>query len=234
MLLPREQTAIKLLYGRAFRAPNAYELYYYARHCRGTLPARPGGDSVDGDRVGGIALEARPDGRDGLCIQRRSDHRRSSVSKAARLNDIYFANVGAIHGVGIEAEVETKLPNGICRALQPDVRAGARIRSRGAPMSNSPRHLSKFGVQIPVSRLFLSVEGQYVGERLTLGGETLDGFFTPNITLTSPAERRIGFTLGVYNAFNHTYSDPGAEEHAAAVHSHRMAAPVLARVRVGF
>ena len=99
--------------------------------------------------------------------------------EGASLDDIYFANVGAIHGIGIEAEVETRLPNGIAARFS---QTFARVEDQitGAPISNSPRHLSKFGVQIPVARLFLSVEGQYVGERLTLGGETLDGFLTPN------------------------------------------------------
>ena len=128
--------------------------------------------------------------------------------------------------------MDTKLSNGISARFS---QTFARVRDQitRAPVSNSPTHLSKLGVQIPVSRLFVSVEGQYVGERLTLGGETLDGFFASNIVLTSPAGRRIGFTLGVYNAFNQTYADPGAEEHLQPSIT-QDGRTVLARVRVGF
>jgi len=79
----------------------------------------------------------------------------------------------------------------------------------------------------------VSLEGQHVGERLTLGGETLDGFFAANIVVTAPAGQRIGFTFGVYNAFNQTYADPGAEEHLQQS-IRQDGRTVLARVRVRF
>jgi iron complex outermembrane receptor protein len=62
--------------------------------------------------------------------------------------------------------------------------------------------------------MFVSVEGQYVGERLTLLGEPLSGFFMSNVVLSSREDRRLSVTAGVYNALNATYADPGAEEHA--------------------
>jgi outer membrane receptor for ferrienterochelin and colicins len=231
VLLPREQTAIKLLYGRAFRAPNAYELYYFNAALEGQFPLGP--EEIRSTEIVWeeslskhirTAVTAFGYDAEQIITQRRAE--------GSALNEIYFANVGDIHGIGIEAEVETKLSNGIsARVSQTFARVQDQITS--AAVSNSPRHLSKLGVQIPVSRLFLSVEGQYVGERLTLGGETLDGFFTPNITLISPPERRLGFTLSIYNAFNHTYSDPGAEEHVQQS-IRQDGRTVLARMRVVF
>ena len=52
-------------------------------------------------------------------------------------------------------------------------------------------------------------------------------------SLTSPTGRRMEFTLGIYNVFNHSYSDPGAEEHVqpSIPQDGRTA---LARVRVRF
>jgi outer membrane receptor protein involved in Fe transport len=109
----------------------------------------------------------------------------------------------------------------------------ARDTSTGAPISNSPRHLSKLGLQVPVASFFLGIEGQYVGERLTLGGESLPGFALANVTLTTSPTRRVDFTFGFYNAFDHAYSDPGGEEHLqqSIPQDGRTA---LARVRVRF
>ncbi|MCE9535294.1 MAG: TonB-dependent receptor, partial [Nitrospirae bacterium] len=41
VLLPRQRTAIKLLHGRAFRAPNPYERYYYAQPSQSGSQLRP-------------------------------------------------------------------------------------------------------------------------------------------------------------------------------------------------
>lgn len=208
--LPRRQTAVKLLYGRAFRAPNAYELSYNS-------VAHPEGFELRPEEIRSSEI---------VWEESVSKHVRTAVTAFAykagdiveqrsdtdSVEDYYFANAGAIRGVGIEAEVEAKLSNGLAARFS---HTFARVRDRvtSAPVSNSPAHLSKVGVQIPLSILFLSVEGQYVSERLTLNGERLGGFFAPNVTLTSPAGRRTSFALSVYNAFNGSFADPGAEEH---------------------
>jgi iron complex outermembrane receptor protein len=105
------------------------------------------------------------------------------------------------------------------------------VNDRG--FSNSPRHLSKVGVQIPVAGFYVGIEGQYAGERLSLGGVPVDGAFVPNVTLSSPAGRRFDVSIGMYNALDMDYADPGAEEHI------QQSIPqdgrrVLARVRVRF
>ena len=100
------------------------------------------------------------------------------------------------------------------------------------PIANSPRHLSKLGVQVPVASFFVGIEGQFVGERLTLDGEPLGRSFMPNVTLTSSAARRVDFTLGIYNVFNHAHSDPGGEEHLQrSIPQDGRTALVRARVR---
>jgi iron complex outermembrane receptor protein len=99
-------------------------------------------------------------------------------------------------------------------------------------VSNSPRHISKIGAQVPVSRLMLGFEGQYVGARLALDGERLPGFFVPNVTLTSPLSRMLEVTVGLYNAAGTRYADPGAEEHRQNTIP-QDGRTLLARVRVG-
>ena len=232
VVLPRPQTSVKLLYGRAFRAPNAYELHYYNAVLDGAFPKlRP--EQVQSTEI--------------VWEESLSRHVRTTVTAfrydaeriieqrrlaTGSLNQIYFANVSNIVGTGVEAEVEARLSNGISTRVS---QTFARVRDprTAAAVSNSPAHVSKFGLQIPVPHLFLSLEGQYVGERLTLTGETLGGFFTPNITLTSADDRRIGVSLGVYNAFDHAYADPGAEEHLQQA-IRQDGRTVLARVRVAF
>ena len=82
-------------------------------------------------------------------------------------------------------------------------------------LANSPQHLAKLGLIVPVlrQRLFASIDGQYTSPAQTLAGNTLSGFPVLNFTL-------LGHTLGkhpdlsgsVYNLFNKKYFDPGRPE----------------------
>jgi iron complex outermembrane receptor protein len=134
--------------------------------------------------------------------------------------------------MGVEGEIEARLPGGTSARF-----SHAAIRTRheatGAAVSNSPRHTSKAGIQVPLARLMAGFEGQFVGERLTIGGEPLPSFFVSNLTLTSPVGRGLELTLGVYNAFDVRYADPGAEEHRQGSIP-QDGRTVLARVRFGF
>jgi hypothetical protein len=51
--------------------------------------------------------------------------------------------------------------------------------------------------------------------------------------LTSPADRKLDFTLSVYNALNTSYADPGGEEHTQRVIP-QDGRTMLARFRVRF
>jgi iron complex outermembrane receptor protein len=141
-------------------------------------------------------------------------------------------NAGRAGASGLEGEVELRLPHGISTYVN-HAYARARDLVQDVALSNSPRHLSKFGVQLPIGRLHLGVEGQYIGRRSTLSGDSLDGVFVPNVTLSSSGRRHMELSLSVYNAFDARYGDPAAEEHL------QIAIPqdgrtVLARARFRF
>jgi outer membrane receptor for ferrienterochelin and colicins len=234
VFLPRQQTAIKVLHGRAFRAPNGYENYYYFDTTR---------------EIAGTLQPERVSSTEFVWEERLSRHVRAALgvfSYAARhlieqrslvagdgADDLYFVNGGGMHADGIEGEVEAKLPNGVTALVSHSV-VDAEDHATALPLSNSPQHLSKASAQLPLSSgFFLGVEGQYVGERRTIVGETLDSFFVSNVTVTSPDTRRVQLAVGVYNVFDEAYGDPGAAEHL------QRAIPqdgrtFLARIRVGF
>jgi outer membrane receptor for ferrienterochelin and colicins len=207
VLLPRERTAIKLLYGSAFRAPNPYERYYYTSESPGPelLPEQVVSSEVVWEES--LSKQVR------LTVTAFSyDVERIIEQRASAAGDIFFENSGSTHGRGFEVEAEARFDSGLV------ARAGhtyARVRDRDGdqPVSNSPQNLTTVSFQAPVSRLFVAVEGQYVGERLSLDGSTVGGYFAPNVTLTSATSSKVGFGLSIYNALNRTYAHPGAEEH---------------------
>lgn len=229
VVLPRERTALKFVYGRAFRAPNAYELYYYQSEDSGPPlePEQMRSSEVVWEEslsahvrtvVTAFAFKAN-----GI-IEQREDPEANAI--------LYFENRTDLRGVGVEAELEARLPNGLTARVS---HTFSRLRDQvtNEKLSNSPVQLSKLAVQIPLARLFLSVEGQYIGERLTLDGGSIPGFFAPNVTLTSPLGRRVGFTLSIYNAFNQAHADPAGAEHLQASIP-QDGRTVMARLRVGF
>jgi iron complex outermembrane receptor protein len=212
VFLPRPETSVKLLYGRAFRAPNKYELLYYPTQS---------GSTLERERVHSteVVWEEYVSSRVRTAVSLFTYTAAGIIEQTARQNDtttdLYFVNAGRVSGNGFEMEVEGKLPGSVT------AHAGytyARVRNvaSGTPFSNSPRHLVKTGVQVPFAEVTLGLEGQYVSSRRTLTGDSLAGVFLPNLTVSTSTARRVRLTVSLYNASNAAYSDPGAEEHAQA------------------
>lgn len=212
---PSQTGTLKLLYGQAFRAPNAFERYYYDREQRN----RP---ALDPEVIKTYEL--------GYEQYVGSRHRYSvstyyyDVSKLISQSitdagDQYFANLDSVRAAGLELEAESKFDSGALirasYALQRAEDAGS-----GAELSSSPRHLGKLNVSVPLLRggVLASVELQYHGKSRTVYGGTAGDFLLTNLTLIS--EKLLSgleVSAGIHNLFDTRYGYPGAADHLQSV-----------------
>ncbi|HKX29447.1 MAG TPA: TonB-dependent receptor, partial [Blastocatellia bacterium] len=210
---PSPTTALKFLYGEAFRAPNNYERYYVLS----TL-YKPNADlKPETIKTGEMVME-----------QYLGDHLRLSASGYLyRINGlisqqfdpadglITFTNAEKIESKGLDLEAETKLVNGLEAHLGYTLQS-TRDRRTNEPLSNSPRHLGKLNLSLPLirRRMFASLGLQYTSRRRTLAGTDTEAFWIPNLTLFSQRLiRGLDLSFGVYNLFDRKYGDPGSAEH---------------------
>jgi outer membrane receptor for ferrienterochelin and colicins len=220
ILLPSSAQSFKYLYGRAFRAPNFYEL----------------NDFYFGQRVHTLQPEAI-DTHEFVWERYFSDRLRTAVStywyKADRLittvlDDTTFlggtyVNQGQVRAKGLELEAQVRL-RGESRALVSYAVQRAADHETGDELPNSPRHMVKARVSLPgpFGRSFVSVEGQYLSSRTTFPRpDSGDGLYlgrvgaaaTANATLVQPFGRAWEITAGIRNIFDTKYSDPVSEQH---------------------
>ncbi len=207
---PQERTTVKLLYGQAFRAPNAYERYYYSnQHLVDLIPEKIHTYEFTADhyftqrfRLGASAF-------------------RYNVSKlitqvATPEGAIYFSNLNRAESTGLELEMEGKYASGL-RLRTSYVLQRTKDGTTGEELTSSPRQMAKAGLIYPILRdqFTAGLELQYQGRLRTLSGREVDGFLLGNLTLsTRPLAHGFEFSASVYNLFNTGYGYPGAEDHA--------------------
>jgi iron complex outermembrane receptor protein len=78
-------------------------------------------------------------------------------------------------------------------------------------MSNSPLHLAKLNVIVPVveDKLFAGFEAQYSSRRKTLAEEKTNNYLLSNLTFTwVDAMKNMDISFGIYNLFNTRYYHP--------------------------
>ena len=86
--------------------------------------------------------------------------------------------------------------------------------SGNAPLTNSPRHMAKARVEVPIRlRAFASAEWQFIGERSTLAGGTVGAASVVHLTGAWPISKSLALTGSIGNLFDRAYSDPGSDEH---------------------
>lgn len=205
----RPQTTIKLLHGRAFRAPNAYERFYYY-HLR---PTSPNPESIHTTE---LAVEHYFN-RDYHATVSAYEYHISDFISQLPLPDghFYFGNSGMAKAMGLELEAEAHLQSG-WRARASYARQRTE-EANGTELTNSPRDLAKLGLIVPLAheRVTAGLELQYEGSVRTLSGGRASSFTLGNLTITA---RRLApgldLSASVYNLFDARYGYPGAEDHA--------------------
>lgn len=209
-----EKSTVKLLYGEAFRAPNAYELYYH-----------------DGEDIQKANPELEPETIKTYELaweQYFGKHfRTTAAGYYYKIEDLIsqqidpaddllvFNNIEKIEAKGIEVELDGKWDSGlegrISYAFQEAENEGT-----GKLLTNSPRHITKFNLIVPLikNKIFVGTEFQYVSDRKTLTDEYADDFFVANLTLSGRnLLKGLEVSANVYNVFDEEYGDPGSGEH---------------------
>ena len=211
---PFEETTFKAIYGRAFRAPNAYELYYHDGE--ETAKANPDLEPETVDTFELVYEQYLGNNLRGTIVgfyYEIDDLINQETDPADDL--LVFRNVDKAEATGVEFELEGKWASGLEGRVSYSYQE-TENKTTGKILANSPKHLGKFNVSIPLfkEKIFLSVEEQYTGKRKTVSGGDADDFFITNVTLFSQnLLKGLEASASVYNLFDEEYRDPGSTEH---------------------
>jgi iron complex outermembrane receptor protein len=213
---PLSRTTVKLLYGQAFRAPNAYELYYEG----GGNKANPNLDPETIQTYEAV-LEQGVGERIRLVADAFSYDIRNLISQVTDPTDsmLVFNNIERVKAKGIELAAEGKWPNGFSGRASYMIQR-TEDADTGERLTNSPSSLAKLNAVVPVwsDKLFTGVELQYIADRKTPKGGTADGAGVVNLTLLAPKlVKGMEISGSVYNLFDKAYGVPGGEEHVQNV-----------------
>ena len=213
-----EHTMLKLLYGKAFRAPNVYELYYH-----------------DGEYTTKAAQDLDPETIETyeVVLERTlTSHWSATASGFYYLMDdlivqhldpaddlLVFRNLDEVEAQGTELALRGRWDNGL-RMRGSYTYVEAEDKTADAALVNSPKHLVKFNLIAPVlaETLFAGLEVQYNGKSKTVAGDYADDFVLTNLTLTyAHPSTPLEISAGLYNLFDIEYAYPASGEHTQDV-----------------
>lgn len=212
---PLERTTLKFIYAEAFRAPNAYEMYYEDGGY-----SHKGNHGLDEERVKSYEFVMEHYFRNGLYLTATGFLYKIDdlISLESDSTDglLFFDNTDEVETRGAGLEIGRKGDSGINGKIGYSFQY-AEDKSDKTLLTNSPKHLAKLNCDVPLIRkkLFIGLEEQYTSKRKTLDGDYADDFFVTNLTLFSRNLRKgLELSGSVYNLLNKKYDDPGSLEHA--------------------
>jgi iron complex outermembrane receptor protein len=196
---PIGQTVLKAMYGTAFRAPNFYE----------TRP-NPTAPIPNPETITTYEL---------VYEQGIGDHLRSSV--AGFYNEIddpivlqgVYQNLEGAKSKGVELSLDGFWKSGI-RGRASYTYQEAEDEATHDWLSNSPRHLGKLQVSVPLwkDKVFGGLEFIYVSRRETDLGTSAGDYSLLNFTIFSHnIVKGLEFSVGVYNLLDREFDDPAPQ-----------------------
>lgn len=216
---PDDATAVKLLYGTAFRAPNAYELYYEVPGSVAANPALRPEKIRTTELVLERALGAHGRGTASV-YEYRVDHLVSQTVDGGGL--AVFENLDSVRARGVELGLEGRWPSLVVRGSVGAQRV--RDESIGQRLSNAPPVLGKASLLLPFhnDRASLALEARHTASRYgdvaTGDRPLLGGFTVVDLTLVHAGlARSLELTAAVRNVFDRRYGDPTSADDMAGL-----------------
>lgn len=207
---PWDMTTWKLLYGQAYRAPNAYEFDYEAVDYAPNHSLQP--ETIQTYELAweqGLGKGLR------LTTSVFYNHINDLIAQVDETADpavggFIFRNTGAASVKGAEVELDGRWAHG-WRGRLSYAFAQATDDRTGQVLANSPRHVGQFALSVPVYRekVFASFDLQALGDRLTVRRQQAAGFVTANFTLFSrDIVKGLEVSASLYNLFDARYANP--------------------------
>lgn len=207
-------TTFKGIYGTAFRAPSAYELFYED----GSQSQKPAGD-LDPEEIETVELivEQQIGASVRAILSAYHNTIEDVISAAEDPADglLVFENRGDVEANGAEIEFLWHGKGGWQTGLSYSYQDAQDKASENRSI-NAPAHLWKVNMITPLwdERLTAAIDWQYESDRLTTARNRARSFNLTNFTLRSQGWLPgLSGSVGVYNLFDKPYSHPGGGEH---------------------
>ena len=191
---------LKALYGRAFRAPNLYEMFYSSPGTNSPNPDLKPEINDTYEVLWGHDFKNGWHSETGYYLWRMTD----AMGDGVKENALQTQNVGTMWAHGVEGEVQKNWANG-ARVRVSGSLGRAYDQNNDRP-THSPDALLSLAGAVPVyKRTFLALETQLVGPQLADTGDKSNITYITNIVLTSKnVWRGMDVQVGLYNLFGET------------------------------
>jgi outer membrane receptor protein involved in Fe transport len=205
----RSSTTMKVLYGRAFRAPNVYEHDYDDGVILIANPALRG-EQID-------TLEAAADRRVNRALTLRASLFRWTMRGIIQLaTDTatgvpQYKNGADVSASGVELSADSTWTWG--GRLRGNLTYQNARYPGGVRLANSPEVLGKLNLSSPIGGTGLRVayEMQYSSARETLDGSSLSGYWLSNMTVIAASQvKGLDLAINIRNIFATAYTLPGS------------------------
>ncbi|MEI6305565.1 MAG: TonB-dependent receptor, partial [Deltaproteobacteria bacterium] len=209
---PLRVTVLRLSYGEAFRAPNAYEQYYSdqvgIKGNNGLKPEKIRTVELGWDQFIGNNLKTTVN----TYYSRIQDQLEQVIDPADNFN--VFINQSRLDMKGVELQVEGKWENGYSGRLSYCYQESKKQGS-AQTTANSPGSLAKASLTapLPLDKSFATIETLYSSSRLNSVGDKIAGAAIFNLTLVNrDLLKGLDFSASIYNLFDTRYALPVGSE----------------------
>lgn len=210
---PTPATALKFLYGRAFRNPSTFEMFYdddgvsYLRN----LSLRP-----EKAHTFEVSVERKLGPRVELAASAYQYRLAGLIEGTTTESGLFqYQNISRARANGVELEFRSRPAQWLEASASLSVQR-ARNQTLGQTLVNSPGQIAHFHAAVPLAnnRLTLSPALRYVGSRVAAYRGRVPGMFLADATAaTHRLHRNFDFVFGVRNLLDRRYSDPLSLEH---------------------
>jgi len=208
---PWETTTLKLLAGRAYRAPNLSEYAYNAPGYVPNFALKP--EIIRSYEFDWEQQISRPLRFMAGVYYNEIQNEINQVDQTANpsVGGITYMNIGKADIKGIETELDGNWAHGLRTTLSYTY-ADGRDSSTGQWLPDSPHHVAKLNLAVPIYRenVYAGFEVQAMSERLSLDRTTTaSGAVVANFTILSrELVKGLEVSASLYNIFDTRYADP--------------------------